>query len=53
MTYAKAVKKVMAQEKANARKEAYVQPLRPRSTVFKSKKDYNRAEGKRALRNAY
>lgn len=53
MTYAKALKKEIAKANANARKEAYVQPLRPRSTVFKSKKDYNRAESKRALRNAY
>ena len=50
MTFAKALKKVQAQEKANARKEAYVQPLRPRSTVFKSKKDYNRKDGKKACR---
>lgn len=50
MTTAKYLKKIAIQEKANAKKEAYVQPLRPRSTVFKSKKDYNRANGKKAIK---
>lgn len=50
MTFTKALKKVQAQEKANAKKTAYVQPLRPRSTVFSTKKDYKRADAKKAIR---
>lgn len=48
MTFNKALKNEL--KKANANKGTYVQPPRPRSTVFKTKKDYNRADGKKACK---
>ncbi len=36
----------------NPNRQAYTQPLRPRSTVFKSKKDYNRQTAKQECRKA-
>ena len=41
----KQIKKIEYQNKVNpGHKTTYQQPLRPRSTVFKSKKDYNRSK---------
>ena len=41
------MKKIEHQNKVNpGHKEKYVQPLRPRSAVFKSKKTYNRQNDK-------
>lgn len=54
---AKSIKKMVAkqeyQERVNpGHKKAYVQPLRPRSTVFKSKKAYDRKGTKKAIAEA-
>lgn len=47
MNINKQIKKLNHQEKVNpGHKVAYQQPLRPRSTVFKTKKDYNRQQDK-------
>lgn len=47
MNINKQMKKIEHQNKVNpGHKEKYVQPLRPRSAVFKSKKDYNRQNDK-------
>lgn len=47
MNVKKQIKKEQYQDKVNpGHKEKYVQPLRPRSTVFKSKKTYNRQNDK-------
>jgi len=43
----KQIEKEAYQNKVNpGHKEPYQQPLRPRSAVFKSKKDYNRQQDK-------
>ena len=45
MNINKQIKKFNHQEKVNpGHKVAYQQPLRPRSTVFRSKKDYNKQQ---------
>lgn len=45
MNINKQIKKFNHQEKVNpGHKVAYQQPSRPRSTVFRSKKDYNRQQ---------
>lgn len=47
MNINKQIKKLNHQEKVNpGHKVDYQQPLRPRSTVFKTKKDYNRQQDK-------
>lgn len=47
----KYMKKLAHQEKVNpGHKTPYEQPLRPRSTYFGSKKDYNRQAVKKATR---
>lgn len=47
MNINKQIKKLNHQEKVNpGHKVAYQQPLRPRSTVFRSKKDYNKQQDK-------
>lgn len=54
-SFAKLVKAEEAKAKREQAKQTYVQPLRPRSTVFKSKKDFSRqrvkAETRRAVAN--
>ena len=51
-SFAKLVKAEEARVKREQAKKPYVQPLRPRSTVFKSKKDYNRQASKAECRKA-
>lgn len=47
----KLMKKIEHQNKVNpGHKTKYEQPLRPRSTVFKSKKTYNRKNDKLAIK---
>lgn len=47
MNINKQIKKFNHQEKVNpGHKVVYQQPLRPRSTVFRSKKDYNKQQDK-------
>lgn len=48
----KYLKKLEQQNKTNPghKNDSYVPPLRPRSTVFKSKKDYNRTKNKEDIR---
>lgn len=47
----KLMKKIEHQNKVNpGHKTKYEQPLRPRSTVFKSKKTYNRQNDKLAIK---
>lgn len=43
--------KLLHQAKVNpGRKEKYNQPLRPRSAVFNTKKEYNRSKHKKELK---
>ena len=51
-SFAKLVKAEEAKAKREQAKQTYVQPLRPRSTVFKSKKDFNRQRAKADTRKA-
>lgn len=48
----KYLKKLEQQNKTNPghKNDSYVPPLRPRSAVFKSKKDYNRTKNKEDIR---
>ena len=47
----KMMEKIEHQSKVNpGHKSSYEQPLRPRATVFSSKKAYNRQKNKRSLR---
>lgn len=54
----KSIKQLVAKQEYQARvnpnpnKKAYVQPLRPRSTVFKSKKQYDRKQTRKAIAQA-
>ena len=54
-SFSKMVKEEQAKAKREQAKKPYIQPLRPRSTVFKSKKDFSRqrvkAETRRAVTN--
>ena len=45
-SFNKMVKEIEAKEKANKAKVPYVQPLRPRATVFKTGKEYSRQKAK-------
>lgn len=45
-SFNKMVKEIEAKEKANKAKTPYVQPLRPRATVFKTGKEYSRQRAK-------
>lgn len=49
-SFAKLVKAEEAKAKREQAKQPYVQPLRPRSTVFKSKKDFSRQRTKAETR---
>lgn len=51
-SFAKLVKAEEAKAKREQAKQPYVQPLRPRSTVFKSKKDFSRQRVKAETRKA-
>lgn len=54
----KSIKKLVEKQEYQARvnpnpnKKAYVQPLRPRSTVFKSKKAYDRKNTRKEIARA-
>lgn len=54
----KSIKQLVAKQEYQARvnpnpnKKAYAQPLRPRSTVFKSKKQYDRKQTRKAIAQA-
>ena len=49
-SFSKLVKAEEAKAKREQAKKPYVQPLRPRSTVFKSGKEYNRQKSKQEVR---
>ena len=46
------VKDIQDKEKAQRAKQPYRQPLRPRSTVFHTKKEYSRQRAKQETRKA-
>ena len=49
-SFAKLVKAEEAKAKREQAKQPYVQPLRPRSAVFKTKKDFSRQRTKQETR---
>ena len=51
-SFAKMVREEEARVKREQAKKPYVQPLRPRSTVFKNKKAYDRKGTKKAIAEA-
>ena len=51
-SFSKMVKEIERREKAEKAKQPYIQPLRPRSTVFKSGKEYSRQKTKAETRKA-
>ena len=51
-SFAKMVKEIEIKEKANKAKTPYIQPLRPRATVFKTGKEYSRQKAKQETRKA-
>ena len=51
-SFTKMVREEEVRAKREQAKQPYVQPLRPRSTVFKSKKDFSRQRVKAETRKA-